>query len=55
MFFQPAPVETFDYMVLGFAVILGSMAFFIMSLVLRFRNLRRDLDLLEGLEAEESA
>jgi hypothetical protein len=54
MLFQPPPVETFDYMVLGFAVILGSMALFVMSLVLRFRNLRRDLALLEGLEAEES-
>lgn len=55
MLFQPPPAETFDYMVLGFAVILGSMALLIISMVVRFRNLRRDLDLLEEMEAEERA
>lgn len=55
MLFQPPPAETFDYMVLGFAVILGSMAFFLVSLVVRFNNVGRDLDLLEEMESEESA
>jgi hypothetical protein len=55
MLFQPPPAETFDYMVLGFTVILGSMALLLLSMVVRFRNLRRDLDLLEEMEAEESA
>lgn len=55
MLFQPPPVETYDYMVLGFAVILGIMALYIMSLALRFRSLRRDLDLLEEIESKESA
>jgi hypothetical protein len=54
MLFQPPPAETYEYMVLGFAVILGIMGLFIISLMVRFRNLRRDLDLLEGMEAEES-
>jgi hypothetical protein len=54
MLFQPPAAETYEYMVLGFTVILGSMTLFIISLVVRFRNLRRDLDLLEEMEAEES-
>ncbi len=55
MLFQPPPAETFDFMVLGFAVIVGSMALFLVSLVVRFNNLRRDLDLLEEVESEETA
>ncbi|HEY46462.1 MAG TPA: hypothetical protein G4O14_06730 [Anaerolineae bacterium] len=55
MLIQPPPAETLDYMVLGFTVILGSMALFIVSLVVRYRNLKRDLDLLEEMESEESA
>ncbi|NIS78995.1 MAG: hypothetical protein GTO14_01950 [Anaerolineales bacterium] len=48
-----APADTFNFMVLGFAVILGTMALFIISLVVRFRNFQRDLDLLGEIEAEE--
>jgi hypothetical protein len=55
MLFQPPPAETFDYMVLGFAVILGCMALLIISMAVRFRNLRRDLDLLEETESEGTA
>ncbi|UCF59930.1 MAG: hypothetical protein JSV37_09190 [Anaerolineaceae bacterium] len=55
MFAQPPPAETFDYMVLGFTIILGSMGLFLLSMVVRFRNLKRDLDLLEEMEAKESA
>ncbi len=55
MLFQPPPAETFDFMVLGFGVILGTMALFLISMVVRFRNLRRDLDLLEEMEAEGTA
>ena len=53
MFFQAVPAETFDYMVLGFGVILGSMALFLVSLAVRFRSLRRELALLEEMEAKE--
>ena len=49
MFFQETPAETFNFMVYGFAVILGSIALFIASLVRRFGNLRRDLQVLEEL------
>jgi hypothetical protein len=51
MFFQEAPAETFNYMVLGFAVILGTMGLHVVSLLVRFRNLRRDLEVLDEVQA----
>ncbi|MEW6568421.1 MAG: hypothetical protein AB1449_09715 [Chloroflexota bacterium] len=48
-----APANTFDFMVLGYAVILGTIALFLASLVIRFRNLRQDLEVLEGLESRK--
>jgi len=47
MFFQEGPAQTLGYMVLGYAVILGTMALFIASLILRFRSLRLDLKALD--------
>ncbi len=49
---QP-PAETFSYMVLGFAVILGTIALFIVSLGVRLRNLKRDLAVLTEFEGKE--
>ncbi len=48
-----ATPDTFSYMVLGYAVILGTMALYILSLVLRNRRLDRELILVEALETEE--
>ncbi len=50
MFLQEGPADTLAYMLLGYGVILGAMAAFIVNLVLRFRNLRKDVELLEELE-----
>jgi hypothetical protein len=44
------PAETLNYMVLGFSVILGVMALYILSLAIRFRALYRDAMLLRDLE-----
>jgi hypothetical protein len=55
MMLQQAPADTFTYMVLGFAVILGAIALFLVSLVARARNLKRDLALLAELEKSEKA
>ncbi len=52
MLFQDAPADTFNYMVLGYGVILGTMTLFIVSLFVRFRNLRRELEYLEESEGE---
>jgi hypothetical protein len=49
MFFQEAPADTFNYMLLGFGVILGTTALYILSLWIRMRNTRRDLALLEEM------
>lgn len=45
-----APAETLDFMILGYAVILGMITLFLISLALRFRRLRRDLEMLKELE-----
>ncbi len=50
---QQAPADTFSYMVLGFAVILGAIALFLVSLAVRARNLKRDLATLSGLDSQE--
>lgn len=53
MFLLDAPADTFNFMVLGFLVIFGTMSLFLISLVVRFRNFQRDLELLGEIEAEE--
>jgi hypothetical protein len=52
MFLQ-APADTMDFMLLGFAVILGTMGLFVLSLVMRFRSLKQDLAVLEEIEASK--
>jgi hypothetical protein len=47
------PADTFNFMLLGFGVILGTMALFLVSLVVRFNNLRRDVMQIEELEADK--
>lgn len=47
------PAETFNFMLLGFAVILGCIGLFVISLIARTRNLQRDLELLDQIAAEE--
>lgn len=52
MLLQEATADTVGYMVFGFAVILGSMGLYILSLFTRYRNLDRDLDLLDEISSE---
>lgn len=49
MYLQAA-AETMDFMLLGFAVILGTMGLFILSLYMRYRSLKQDLEVLEEIE-----
>ena len=51
MMLQEATPDTYGYMLLGYGVILGTMVLFVASLVSRFRNLRRDLELMEEVQA----
>ncbi len=53
MFLQEAPAETFNYMAFGFIAILGTMGLYLLSLINRYRNLERDMELLDELSARE--
>ncbi len=44
------PADTLSYMIAGYAVIFGIMLVYLASLVIRWRNLRQDEELLEELE-----
>lgn len=46
------PAQTFNYMLLGYAVILGCIAVLLASMVARYRALMRDTHMLDELEAQ---
>ena len=54
MMFQEAPADTLNYMIAGFAVILGTMGLYIVNIIMRFRSLRQDEALLDEIEAEHA-
>ena len=47
---QVGPADTTSYMIAGFAVIFGVMSLYVLSLVIRKRNLEKDLELLAELD-----
>jgi hypothetical protein len=53
MFIQAATADTFKFMIYGFVVILGTMSIYLASLVVRFRNLARDIHVLKGVASEK--
>lgn len=52
---QQGPAETTNYMILGYAILFVILAVYLVSLYLRSRNLRRDVELLEEIEAQETS
>jgi hypothetical protein len=52
MYLQEPPADTLSYMALGFSVILGIMGLYVLSLFNRYRNLERDMELLDELSAK---
>lgn len=52
LLFQDGPIESFNYMLAGFAVILGAIGIFIFSLVNRFRRLKEEESALEQIEED---
>ncbi len=50
---QQAPAETTRYMIAGYSVIFGVMFLYIVSLFVRDRNLKRDIEMLKELEQKE--
>ena len=45
--------DTVNFMILGYAVIFGVMALYLVSLVVRFRSLRQDEKTLDELDKKE--
>lgn len=48
-----APANTTTYFVAGYAVIFGIMAIYLISLLIRWRNLRQDEAVLEELDKQK--
>jgi hypothetical protein len=50
MILQEGPAQTTNYMIMGYAVIFGLMFIYVLSLYIRQRNLKQDLELMEELK-----
>ena len=50
---QQAPAETTRYMIAGYAVIFSIMLIYVISIFIRRRNLKRELDMLKEIEPDE--
>jgi hypothetical protein len=53
MFLQDPTPDTSGYMIAGYAVFFIVSAIYLVSLIVRNRNLRRDLDMLEELDKKK--
>ncbi len=49
-----APADTLNYMIAGYAVIFSVNIIYLASLVIRWRNLRQDKELLDQAEKEKN-
>jgi hypothetical protein len=47
------PANTVSYMVAGYVVIFGAMLLYLVSLIVRWRNLKQDRAMLEDLSKED--
>ena len=47
------PADTWNYFILGYAVCFGVMGLYVLSYFVRFRNLNKELTLLEEFDSEE--
>jgi hypothetical protein len=52
-FLQEGPANTTSYMIAGYTVIFGIMLIYLISLLIRQRNLQKDLEVLEEIQDEE--
>ena len=49
------PANTVNYFIAGYVVIFGAMAAYLVSLVVRWRNLCQDEEVLKQIEAEQQS
>ena len=50
---QEGPADTTSYMIAGYAIIFGVMLLYLISLLVRQRNLEKDLEVLEEIQGED--
>jgi hypothetical protein len=50
---QEAPAETTHYMIVGYAVIFSIMLIYILSIFIRRRNLKRNMEMLEEMQSKQ--
>lgn len=53
MFFLETPPDTSGYMVAGYAIAFAVMVIYVASLFIRFRNLQRDMSMLEEMDKDK--
>ena len=53
MFFLQSPPDTSQYMVAGYAIAFGVMLIYVVSMLIRSRNLKSDLFMLEEMDKEK--
>jgi hypothetical protein len=53
MFLLETPPDTSGYMIAGYAIAFGVMLLYVVSLIIRFRNLNRDLSTLEEMNSDK--
>jgi hypothetical protein len=50
---QEGPANTTSFMIAGYTIIFGVMLIYLISLLIRQRNLQKDLEVLEEIQAED--
>jgi hypothetical protein len=50
---QEGPANTTSYMIAGYTIIFGVMLIYLISLLIRQRNLNKDLEVLEEIQVED--
>ena len=50
---QEGPADTTSYMLAGYAIIFGVMLLYLISLLVRQRNLQKDLEVLEEIQGDQ--
>jgi CcmD family protein len=50
---QQGPANTVNYMIAGYAVIFSVILIYLVSLAIRHRNLKQDLDVLQDVEQKD--
>jgi len=53
MFLQDVTANTTSYMIAGYTVVFGLMLLYLVSLIVRRRNLQQDAEMLETLEKKD--